>query len=221
VVYRLAFRFLAVVLLAFCSLPVLAQEFSADMVRLKPPGTVTSKVYVRGDKMRFEATGQQQHSSVAIIDLATRTSLMILADNKTYVKSPPGRMSASIPFFLVTDPEHACSAWEKSVDQPGTCTKVGEESINGRSTVKYKGTAGNGDNGYVWVDRNLKFVVKWEGEKTAAELQNIQEGAQASSLFMVPAGYEMFDLAAAQQGAKAKGKTKTLPSQQKKRAPVQ
>jgi len=216
VVLTLVFRFVAVVSLAFCSWPALAQQFSADMVRLKPPSTITTKVYVRGDKMRFEITGQVRRNGASILDLASRTSLMIIPDNKTCVKSPA---SAAIPFFHVADSANACPAWEKSVDKPETCTNVGEETINGHSTVKYKvkykGMAGDGDTGYAWVDRNLKFVIKWEGEKSAAELQNIREGPQASTLFEVPEGYEMFDLAAAKKAAKDKAKTNPSSSQRR------
>jgi len=205
VVHQLAFRLVGVALLTFGSLPVLAQDFSAEMVRLKPANAMKAKVYAHDYKMRFEITNQQR-SSVAIVDLASRTTLMIIPDNKSYVKSP--HVNASIPFFHITDVENACPAWEKSLEKPGTCTKVGNETINDRATVKYKGAATDGDTGYAWVDRNLKTVIKWEGERGAAELQNIQEGPQAAALFKVPDGYEMFDLAAAQDAAREKNKSK-------------
>jgi len=213
-VHTLAFRLAGVALLTFGSLPTLAQDFSAEMVRLKPANAVKAKVYAHDYKMRFEVTNQQR-SSVAIVDLGSHTTLMIIPDNKSYVKSP--HVNASIPFFHITDVENACPAWEKSLEKPGTCTKIGDETINDRATVKYKGTANDGDTGYAWVDRNLKTVVKWEGERGAAELQNIQEGPQAAALFQVPDGYEMFDLAAAQDAARTQNKSKTPP---RKKAPA-
>jgi hypothetical protein len=206
VVHKLVFRLVGVALLTFGSLPLLAQDFSAEMVRLKPANAIKAKVYAHDYKMRFEVTNQQR-SSVAIVDLGSHTTLMIIPDNKSYVKSP--HVNASIPFFHITDVENACPAWEKTLEKPGTCTKVGDETINGRHAVKYKGTAADGDTGYAWVDRNLKTVIKWEGERGAAELQNIQEGPQAAALFQVPEGYQMFDLAAAQDAARAKNKSKT------------
>jgi hypothetical protein len=76
--------------------------------------------------------------------------------------------------------------------------------------VKYSSTAQNGDTGYAWVDRSLLFVVKWEGQKTAAEFQNIQEGPQAAALFLPPPGYDKVDLAQAKADSKNnKPKTKT------------
>jgi hypothetical protein len=211
VVQRLALRLVGVALLAFGSLSALAQDFSADVVRLRPANAIKAKVYAHDYKMRFEVTNQQR-SSVAIVDLGSRTTLMIIPDNKSYVKSP--HLNASLPIFHITDVENACPAWKKSLEKPGTCAKVGDETINDRATVKYKGTATDGDTGYAWVDRKLKTVIKWEGERGAAELQNIQEGPQAAALFQVPDGYEMFDLAAAQDAARAKNKGKA-PSQKK------
>ncbi len=159
--YRLALRFLGVSALAIGTLPACAQEFSAELVHLKPPSDLKSKVLVRGEKMRFEIEGQKR-TSVAIIDVATRVSLMMIPDNKTYVKSINAH--AAIPLFQITNPEEACAAWEKSTERAGTCTKVGDDTINGRSAVKYKGTSDNGETGYVWIDRKLKSVIKWEGE---------------------------------------------------------
>lgn len=167
-----------------------AQQFAADMVRSKPQTDVVTKVYVSGDKMRLETTSQQ-HGGVAIMNLEQHTSQMLVPASKTYVAS---RAPSATPFFHPADADNACEAWEKFVSKPGTCTKVGEETVNGRSTVKYKGTAPNGDTGFGWVDRQLKFVIKWEGERSAVELQNIKEGPQAADLFVVPSDYEKIDV---------------------------
>jgi hypothetical protein len=202
---KLAFRLTGVLLLVGGSVPALAQEFNADLVRQKPTGAATTKVSVNGDKMRLEATGQTKQSYV-ILNLAKRTSLMALPDSKSYVVSPPGRIPASIPFFHIDDPDNACPAWEKSADQPGTCKKLGDDTINGRSTVKYAGTASDGSTVTAWIDRKLHFVIKWEGQKGAAELQNIQEGPQAASLFEIPNDYEKLDVAAARENAKKNNK---------------
>jgi hypothetical protein len=203
------FRMTGLLLLVWMSLPALAQEFSADLVRQKPAGAAKSKVSVSGNKVRLE-TAAQAHANYVILSLAKQQSAMVLPDSKSYVLSPPGQVPSSIPFFSIDDPDNACAAWEKSVGKPKTCTKVGDDTINGRSAVKYTGTSGNGDTGTAWVDRKLRFVVKWEGEKGAAELQGIQEGPQAASLFEIPSDYEKLDLAAARADAK-KRKTKPPP----------
>jgi hypothetical protein len=193
----------SVLLLAEMSMAAGAQEFSAELVRQKPAGAAKSKIYVGKSKIRLEAEGQAR-SNYVILNLAQRQSSMVLPDNKTYIISPPGQIPSSIPLFMIDDPENACAAWERSVQKPKTCTRVGNDTVNGRSTVKYTGTSNTGDTGTAWVDRKLRFVIKWEGEKGAAELQNIQEGPQAASLFEIPSDYEKMDIAAARAARKRK-----------------
>jgi hypothetical protein len=209
---RLTFRLTILMLLTF-GFPTFAQQFSAEMVRTKPAGAPASKVSVREDKMRFEMTGAQpQQGSLVVMDLTHETGFMALPGNKTYTMLPPGRLSTSMPFFRATDSEKACPAWEKLVGKPGSCSKVGDETLNGRETVKYRGVARNGDTGYVWVDRKLNFVTKWEGDRGAVEFQNIEESPQAASMFEVPTGYEKMDSQAEHRAAlQSKNKTKAVP----------
>jgi hypothetical protein len=48
-------------------------------------------------------------------------------------------------------------------------------------------------------------AIHCEGRKGAAELQNIQEGRQAATLFEIPSDYEKLDLAAAEPPTIRKG----------------
>ena len=203
---RLAFRLPGSLLLLAVS--ALGQEFSADLVRQKPQNVANTKVSVSGDKVRFEVAGQQagqqKDPSYAIINVAQRSSTMVLTGNKSYIISPPGHLASSIPLFHIEDPENACKAWEKAMQNPGTCKKIGDDTLNGRATVKYTGALENGDTGTAWIDKKLNFAIKWEGDKTVAELQNIQEGPQQARLFEVPSDYQKMDTAAAHQAAKKK-----------------
>lgn len=183
------------------SVPALSQEFSAELVRQKPQNAASTKVFVSGDKIRFEASGQKS-ASYSIINLAQRTSAMVLPDSKSYVVSPAGHVSASYPLFHIDDPENACTAWEKVIEKPESCKKIGEDTVNGRSAIKYSGATENGDTGTAWVDRKLHFVIKWDGQKSAAELQKIEEGQQAASLFEIPRDFQKLDTAAAHKGQK-------------------
>jgi hypothetical protein len=168
---------------------IFAQQFSADLIRLKPEGAASAKVFVSGDKMRFETVNVPQ-AAIVIIDLKQQAGVMELPGNKTYTVLQPEQISPATPFFHSANPENACSTWETLVHKQGTCTKAGEEVINGRQAVKYKGIARNGDTGWAWVDRKLSFVIKWEGQAGAAELRNIKEGPQAADLFEIPKEYE-------------------------------
>jgi hypothetical protein len=212
---KLAIGIMCLLSLAGLSLPALAQQFSADLVRTKPEGGVETKVAVSGNKVRFEIVGQPKKTYV-IIDLAKRQSAMVLPDAKSYVLSPPGHIPAAIPLFYIDDPEKACPAWERAIAKMATCTKVGDDKVDGRSTVKYTGTSDNGETGTAWVDRKLRFVIKWEGERTAASLQNIQEGPQSAGLFEIPTDYEKLDVGAARNAKKRSPRpapARPMPSQ--------
>lgn len=182
-----------------------AQQFNADMVRLKPAGAITTKLSLKDDKVRMEVTGQTTKSYV-IMNLAKRMSIMVLPDTKTYVISPPGRIASSVPLVRVGNPDEACVDWVKDVSKAGECKKVGDDELNGRKTVKYTATASNGDAGTVWIDRELKVPIKWEGEKGSAELQNIKVGPQADTLFEIPTDYEKIDVAAKREEQKGRKK---------------
>jgi hypothetical protein len=190
--------------LLLLAVPALSQEFSADLVRQKPQNVAGTKVSVSGDKVRFDVAGQQKNASYALINVVQRSSTMVLPANKSYVISPPGHLASSIPLFHIDDPENACKAWEKAMQNPGTCKKIGDDTLNGRATVKYTGAMENGDTGTAWIDKKLNFAIKWEGEKTVAELQNVQEGPQDASLFGVPSDYQKMDTMAAHKSAKKK-----------------
>jgi hypothetical protein len=101
-------------------------------------------------------------------------------------------------FFRTGDADNACGDWlEQPANQGGSCHKVGNETVNGRNTVKYEGTNAKGETGFVWVDPKLRFPVKWQGKDgQGGELRNIQEGSQPASLFEIPAGYQKFDMGA-------------------------
>jgi hypothetical protein len=185
-----------------------AQQFSAELVRIKPEGAANSRVFVSGGKMRLASAGQEDGIAL-LVSLVEGTGLMILP-SKSYVPFDLGRAPSPMLFFRAADVGNACPEWENKVGKPGTCTKVGEETVGGRSTLKYKGTAPNGDTGYAWIDHRFHDVIKWEGQVTAFELKNIKEGPQAASLFGVPADYQKMQTAQARK-AKAAPVVKPKP----------
>jgi hypothetical protein len=64
--------------------------------------------------------------------------------------------------------------------------------VNGREAVKYQNArALDTAPAAVWIDKALKFVIKWESADTSAELRNIKEEQQAADLFLVPSEYKM------------------------------
>jgi len=180
---------------------VFAQEdFSADIVNHKDGDNQSrARIFVAKDKWRIEGLQEGRMSGAIITNLATRTSDILMADRKMYMEFPQGQGPASQQlwsFYHARNIDDACGDWLKlPYNQGGTCHKVGSDSVNGRSAVKYTGTNSKGETGSVWFDKKIAFPIKWEGEKGGSgELQNIKEGSQPASLFEIPADYQKFQL---------------------------
>jgi hypothetical protein len=189
----------------FCALTLAASfvaaqaEFSADIVDLQEPGTpTTAKIYFAKDKMRIESQTAGARGGVVIMNYATQTGTVLMAQQHMYMEMPvqaqTQRMSYAAAFFQAGDVENACGDWQKMGHAQGSCHKVGSDTVNGRSTVKYETANASGDVGHFWLDPKLRFPVKWEGKNNSGELRNIQEGAQQASLFEIPAGFTKMDL---------------------------
>jgi len=191
--------FIAVLVMA--SVALAQTEFSADMVDAQKGSQ--AKIYMAKDKMRFEPAEKGQRGMGAfIVNLTTQTSTVLMDQQHMYMEMPSQMAAQRNPykFFRVDDVENACGDWlQQQWNKGGTCHKVGSDTVNGRSTVKYEGTNSNGDAGTVWLDTKLHFPVKWVGKNGGGELRNIQEGSQPASLFEVPAGYTKFDMGSMMQ----------------------
>jgi len=182
-----------------------AQDFSADVVNTKGNAGL-NKIYATKDKVRFEADQRQEAMGpvAMILDESQSKWVLLLTQRHMYLDSLPAMMKKPIltQFWHVEEVDDACPQWKKLVDQLGTssnwgsCTKIGGDTVTGRSTVKYEGVSKQGDKNYFWIDRKLHCVIKTDGENGGIELRNIQEGSQPSSLFEIPAGYMKVDLGA-------------------------
>jgi hypothetical protein len=181
---------------------VLAQtEFSAEIVDLQKPGTpTTAKIYFAKDKMRIESQTASAHGGGAVImNYATQTGTVLMPQQHMYMEMPvqaqSQRLGVTAAFFQTGDVENACGDWQKIGNHQGSsCHKVGSDSVNGRSTVKYETTNASGDVSHFWLDPKLRFPVKWQGKTNSGELRNIQEGTQPASLFEIPAGFSKMDM---------------------------
>jgi outer membrane lipoprotein-sorting protein len=195
------FLLLAVVSLSGC---VFAQtEFSAEIVQDSEHGPKTpTKMYFAKDKVRFDAQSQSKSGGTVILSLIDQKYVVVMPQQHMYMEMPTQSMEqrGMYTFFRTGDVENACSDWLKMArNTGGTCHKVGNETVNGRNTVKYEGTNSNGESSAVWLDPKLRFPVKWQTAKGSGGLNNIQEGPQPASLFEVPAGYTKMDMGAMMQ----------------------
>jgi outer membrane lipoprotein-sorting protein len=191
-------RFALVGLLCMACSSIYAQEFSANIVNTyKGDSHEPSKIYVSKDVMRIDSADKERSGSI-IMNYDTQVMDVIMPERHMYFETKlgqgPGQQRA-FKFFQTINVENACPDWERmSEHKGGSCHRLGDEMANGRSAVKYETTSSDGKQGQVWIDKSLKFPVKWQDQDSSGELQNIQEGSQPSSLFEIPAGYQKLDM---------------------------
>ena len=187
----------------FCSLLLAASyalaqaDFSADVFNDNKPDAPQAKIYATKDKMRFEpAQKDPRGSGAVIVNLATHTSTVLMDQQQMYMEMPMQMAAQRNPYFFRSgNVDDVCADWlQMEWNKGGTCHKVGSETVNGRSAVKFEGTNAQGQSGTIWLDTKLRFPIKWEGKTGSGELRNIQEGSQPASLFEVPSGYKKFDM---------------------------
>ncbi|HWY22568.1 MAG TPA: hypothetical protein VNX26_15180 [Candidatus Acidoferrum sp.] len=187
--------FLALMLIASFALG--QTEFSAEIVDLQKPGTPT-KIYFAKDKIRIEPQATNSRGAgVVIMNMATQTSTILMTQQHMYMEMPAQSLSQRgiFLFFRAGDIENACVDWQKMVHTlTGSCHKVGNDTVNGRTTVEYEGTSSSGEVSRVWLDPKLRFPVKWQGKNSGGELRNLQEGSQPASLFEIPSGFTKMDM---------------------------
>jgi hypothetical protein len=189
--------------LLFAAFAVAQTEFSGEIVNLQKQGApLEAKIYFAKDKVRVEpvASSGASRGGAVIMNLTTQTSTVLMDQQHMYMEIPAQAQEQRMAynFFRTGDAENACADWQTH-HEGGHCHKVGSDTVNGRSTVKYEAMNASGESNTFWLDSKLRFPVKWESKNHAGELRNIQEGSQASSLFEVPAGYTKFDMSGMMQ----------------------
>jgi hypothetical protein len=164
-VIRFSARILYLIAFIFPCASLFAQtEFSAEIVDTQKPDTPTqAKVYFAKDKLRIES---QEHNSrgqgVFIMNFATQTSDVLMTQQHMYMEMPAQVMNQRglYSFFQTGDVENACSDWLKMErNAGGSCHKVGNETVNGRSAVKYEGTNSSGEPSSVWLQHSRGHAV--------------------------------------------------------------
>lgn len=181
---------------------VIAQEFSADVLDTKGKAGF-EKVYASNDKLRLDSAqkGNSMGPGAFILDETQRKTVALMLQQRMYVEIPIGSTPTALKFWRVSDPDDACPQWKKATEQiksenpnKWTCAKMGNDSVDGRSAVKYKGTSSDGKTSYIWVDTKLHCVTRMQDDSSDLQFRNIKEGSQPASLFEVPAGYQKFDM---------------------------
>ncbi len=209
------------------------QPYHADrvMINLKDKSEhPLSTIYVDGFRMREElhtpdgAIESCGKTMVQIVDYQRKSVWVVCPDKHKYeehigipIEPPP-----------VPGDVRLCDK-SKGV----TCNKLGTENIGTRVADKWELIRTSRDGAtvhdFVWVDQKLSTLIRREvpgsmlhpnirqefPEGMAMELRNIQEGAQPSSLFEVPADFQKMEPPAASarppQGQPPQGQTQGQP----------
>lgn len=156
----------------------------------------TRTIHVSGNKVRAETNGPA--GTVMVVDVAANTAILLLPQEKTFVDMR--RLGHMNQAFMPVDVDDPCHTWQARGAADGddthwTCRRVGTETVGGRETIKYAASSSKGDDGFVWIDPRLKFMVRSvNAAGHGMELRDIREAPQPPSLFEIPAGYKQQEM---------------------------
>jgi len=179
-----------IALILALSAPAWALELSADVVRRGQGREQTSKVFIKGDKVRLEGMpspgGGQGHN---ILRTDKKVIWLVQPERKTYLELPLGHL---------TDMSQQALTGGKL---PGETARreLGQEKIDGRPTTKYEVIYSISGQNYMihqWLDRELKLPLKTAGADGgwSVEYRNLRLGPQVDALFELPADYQVISL---------------------------
>jgi hypothetical protein len=184
-------------------------EFSADMRILDGTGrTQIANLFVGNKQARLDrATTKDETNGIGslLIDFDHQFLFLLIPQSKMYLQIAG---SNGTPFyrgvwmFRPSSPDNPCGAWVSEANQRGItlrCQRAGQDTVNGRPTLRWDATTPDGGHGSLWYDPNLNFIVKVRrtskgGVQSGYELQNMKEDTQPQTLFDVPTGYRQFTL---------------------------
>ncbi|MGZ4822306.1 MAG: DUF4412 domain-containing protein [Terriglobales bacterium] len=171
-------------------------QFSADMKGTGRDGQdLNGKIFWGGGgNLRMDMHPQGGRDASNIKNIGKKTSYVVMHEQRMYmemnVDNPMSRRMSNSdikPF----DSNHPCA------DREGyTCTRLGSETVNGRSCDKWE-VKGPDGNSTLWIDQKLHFPIRSVSSNGHTfDLINVKEGPQPASVFEVPAGYRKMDLGA-------------------------
>lgn len=179
--------FLMILAFLCVTLSVQATEFSADMVSKIPEKTSTGKVYVKGNKIRYEFL-EGDEKAVTIMRLDKGVMWILMPEEKMYMEMPGAGKG-------MIDP-----AMEKKIEHLAKKKHLGKEKMSGYVCEKYQ---------YVYHDKAMETMTQWFSKKLnypikiehkapayhmLTEYKNIKEGGVSDSLFEVPTDYQKMQM---------------------------
>lgn len=177
-----------------------SEQFSVEMTLTSTMGptagqSATTKYYVGIDRIRTEVSMQgmpEGGGSITVFDGDQATMYMLIPQIKQYMKQVGtaedyANEGMGPVFGSPDDSRHPCQS-----DPDTSCEKIGSDTLLGRAVDKYRVNdmdEGEPTESVMWVDRELLFPLKIEGEDGLIEVTSIEFGAQPDALFELPAGY--------------------------------
>ncbi|HYE24359.1 MAG TPA: DUF4412 domain-containing protein [Clostridia bacterium] len=181
-------------------------EFSADMqMKTKGEEAFNGKIYFAGGKIRTDMNTEGQEMR-HITDVNAQRAYTIMVGQNMYMEhdlKQPNPMAARgprTPELRKLDLNNPCAGTEYS------CKRVGAESVNGRSTVKWdfslKQTGKH--EMFMWVDQKIPMAIRTLlADGSQIDLLNLKEGRQDPTLFQIPSGYQKLDMGNLMRGMPA------------------
>lgn len=167
--------------------PVFALEFSADVVQKIQGRTITSKMFLKDSKMRWE---DKSTGNYTVIRQDLSKVWFVFPKEKTYTE-----MTSETPKQI---PEQKIKGEIKR-------KLIGPATINGHPTQKYVVISKRGNReykAYQWIATDINYPIKMAGTdgSWSAEYKNIKTENQPDSLFELPTGYRKMTPPAAPGG---------------------
>jgi hypothetical protein len=184
--------------------PARAQEFSADLVTLKGDGAPapTGRLRVSSDKVRIETP--ELADGFFVIEGAKPAAFFVRPAARLFMDA---RQSSRLTrIFVQVDPDNPCRQWEAMAKVAGVmdqglknqgnwrCERVGEETIDGTSTIAYHAISSPNQELFGWIDPGRKFPLRIKMEDGAViAARNIRDEPQSAQMFEIPSGFRKFD----------------------------
>jgi hypothetical protein len=177
-----------------------AQQFSADIVRTDAGSAsqrATGKLNVSNAKVRIETSDVP--AGFFIVRGDANAAYFVRPAQRTFMDARQSSQLTQV--FVAADPNDPCPQWQAMAKIAGAadgtewrCERIGPDTLDGRSTIKYRGVSPQNRSYFSWIDLQLNFPVRVQVEGDAIiDLMNISELPQPEGLFEVPGDYRKFD----------------------------
>ncbi len=176
------------------------EQFSVEMKMTSDMGasagqSATVKYYVGDERIRMEVSMpgvSEGGGTISVFEGDQVVMYMLIPQMKQYMKTVGTfedylEEGPGLVFGSPEDADHPCQS-----DPDMSCEKIGSGSLVGRSVDKYRVNDvedGVPTESEIWIDQELFFPLKMEGDEGLMEATSIDIGAQPDALFEIPAGY--------------------------------